>query len=57
MINVVYLVLVFGGSSANTASVLIPQANMAQCEVNAKNYNRKKDGVCNVYCIVGVMPK
>lgn len=42
MINVVYLVMVFGGSSANTASVLIPQANMAQCGINAKNYFRKK---------------
>ncbi|CCH57728.1 hypothetical protein A323_gp20 [Acinetobacter phage AP22] len=56
MINVVYLVMVFGGSSANTASVLIPQANMAQCQANLKGYG-KAGKVTNAYCIVGVMLK
>lgn len=60
MINMVYLVLVFisgnGTGGYSTASEKIPQANMAQCQVNAREY--KKDGsILKAYCIVGVMPK
>ena len=45
MLNVVYLVLVMhvysNGSGANsTATVTIPQANMAQCQTNLKNYGK-----------------
>lgn len=61
MINVVYLVLVMhvysNSHGANsTATVTIPQANMAQCQVNVKNYG-SAGKVTNSYCIVGVMPK
>lgn len=54
MINVVYLVLVFSGYGNNSSggAVAIPQANMAQCQVNAKNYNDLD--VKKAYCIVGV---
>ena len=57
MINVVYLVLVFSGSQTGSAAVSIPQANMKQCQVNAKNYlEDKMIGVVasRAYCIVGV---
>ena len=55
MINIVYLVLVFYGGTNYGAggATAIPQANMAQCQVNAKNY-KDKDAVKKVYCIVGV---
>lgn len=57
MINVVYLVLVFyaepNRSYHAAASVAIPQANMAQCQVNAKSYSKDND-VKKSYCIVGV---
>lgn len=56
MINVVYLVLVFyqnpSTSSFSSSAVAIPQANMNQCQVNAKNY--KDRDVKRTYCIVGV---
>lgn len=55
MINVVYLVLVLT-QSTGTASVTIPQANMAQCQANAENY-KKVGSIRKTYCIVGVMPK
>lgn len=51
MINVVYLVLVFTTSNG-LAVEKIPQANMAQCQVNAKNY-RNIPRVRGTYCIVG----
>lgn len=55
MINVIYLVLVFYGTNGTTAgaSVAIPQANMKQCEVNAKNYSKERYHLAS-YCIVGV---
>lgn len=59
MIDVVYLVLVMhvGGSSSRAlTNVTIPQANMAQCQVNLKNYGNAEK-VTSSYCIVGVMPK
>ena len=52
MINVVYLVLVFGVNNGG-GSVAIPQANMTQCQVNANNYYAKSR-VKATYCIVGV---
>lgn len=57
MLNVVYLVLVFGGGHKVTASVSIPQANMKQCEVNANYYYKNDPDVVRTHCIVGVMPK
>lgn len=59
MLNVVYLVLVMhvsGSAGKSVAAVTIPQANMAQCQANLKNYG-KAGKVTNAYCIVGVMPK
>ncbi|UJQ43473.1 hypothetical protein [Acinetobacter phage vB_AbM_WUPSU] len=59
MINVVYLVLVMHASDSYgkaLTTVTIPQANMAQCQANAKNYGNAGK-VTNAYCIVGVMPK
>lgn len=68
MINVVYLVI-FVMSSNGVASQSIPQANMAQCQANAKVYNTSRnnnivyngwnDGVKTqaAHCIVGVMAK
>lgn len=60
MINVVYLVLVFTYDGAVTTTI-VPQANMAQCQINAKNYPAKKivknsvrDIEVHVDCIVGV---
>lgn len=61
MINVVYLVLVII-YRGDIEIKEIPQANMAQCQVNAKNYNGfeyAKDEVGakakgKAYCIVGV---
>lgn len=56
MINIVYLVLVLTNGTGGVASQVIPQANMAQCQANAKHY----DGVGRIidtHCIVGVMPK
>jgi len=45
----------FNGASS-TATVTIPQANMAQCQANLKNYG-KVGKTTNAYCIVGVMLK
>lgn len=68
MIDVVYLVIFMIGSSGVT-SQSIPQANMAQCQANARIYNTGKNNntVANGYtggakaqaahCIVGVMAK
>lgn len=53
MINIVYLVLVFYGYSGSSAPVAIPQANMAQCQVNAKNYVKERR-IATTYCIGGV---
>lgn len=63
MLNVVYLILVIATPDGYT-SQSIPQANMAQCMVNAKNYDNKvisngrydTKGV-KATCIAGVMPK
>lgn len=62
MLNVVYLVLVFAGSSGQYTSVSIPQANMKQCQINAKSHYIGRDRdvddeVVVAKCIVGVMPK
>lgn len=59
MINVVYLVLVITTGNTGIATYSIPQANMAQCQVNAKNYSNKKYGEIDyhkivAHCIVGV---
>lgn len=59
MLNVVYLVLVMQMTefqSSSMATVAIPQANMAQCQANAKNYG-KIYKTRTAYCIAGVMPK
>ena len=59
MINVVYLVLVIHsvyGNSESMTNIAIPQANIAQCEVNRKNYKNTYN-VKASYCIVGVMSK
>lgn len=52
MINVVYLVLVLTYSNGIT-SVTIPQANLKQCEINAK-YMKSQRRVDDAYCITGV---
>lgn len=63
MINLVYLVVfVIGGSGVTSQS--IPQANMNQCQANAKVFNTgEKKAMPNewltgrtqkAYCIVGV---
>lgn len=63
MLNVVYLVLVFAGESGQYASASIPQANMKQCQINAKaHYTGRSnknpiDEVVQAKRIVGVMPK
>ncbi|QHJ79205.1 MAG: hypothetical protein [Caudoviricetes sp.] len=60
MLNVVYLVLVMyadnGSWGSSMTSISIPQANMAQCQANLKNYG-KAGKTANAYCIAGVMPK
>lgn len=54
MINVVYLVLLVTSNSSSVGSVIsVPQANMAQCQINAKEY-KKESNVDKAYCIVGV---
>lgn len=53
MINVVYLVLVFGYGSVGVTSERIPQANMKQCEINKKSILSQEVGT-SAYCIVGV---
>ncbi len=60
MVNVVYLLLVMATRDGGMTSQLIPQSNMTQCQVNAKNLNgrelsnaRYKTGV-KATCIVGV---
>lgn len=53
MINVVYLVLVFSGYGGAGAAVAIPQANMGQCQINAKEYKKERN-IDQAYCIVGV---
>lgn len=63
MLNIVYLVLVFSGSSGQYTSVSIPQANMKQCQINAKAHytggsnKNPTDEIVQAKCIVGVMPK
>lgn len=62
MLNVVYLVLVFAGTNSQYTSVSIPQANMKQCNINAKAHyigrdRNVDDEVVVAKCIVGVIPK
>ena len=62
MINTVYLIIfLLGGTGVTSQS--IPQANMNQCQINAKVFNIAespiKNGYSNggqmkAYCIVGV---
>lgn len=61
MINVVYLVLVITGSNGGMmTSQSIPQANMAQCQINMTAYNDvnhrgvKAGHTTRAHCIVGV---
>lgn len=55
MVNVIFLVIVFSSNYNNGtgAAVSIPQANMKQCQINVKNYEKEKN-VQNIYCIAGV---
>lgn len=71
MINMAYLLifLIGGAGSGSVTSQVIPQANMAQCQANAKIFNSKPNidlvynGLVGGYtaqkavCIVGVMEK
>ena len=61
MLNIVYLILVFSCGSGEYTSVSIPQANMKQCQINAKaHYTGRKiggDDVVQAKCVVGVIPK
>lgn len=69
MLNIVYLVIFVLSDNGSTTSLSIPQANMNQCQANAKIYNTNKNTspVYNDYgasikttaahCIVGVMSK
>ena len=60
--NIVYLVIfVFGANSATSQA--IPQANLTQCQINAKVFNIAESPIKNGYsnggqmkdyCIVGV---
>lgn len=68
MINVVYLVIFLVGGGGVT-SQSIPQANMQQCQANARIYNTGKNNDTLVsgysraattqaaHCIVGVLAK
>ena len=68
MLNVVYLVIFVLGNNGVTSQA-IPQANMQQCQINARIYNTGKDnGILpnhrsgseatqSAQCIVGVMQK
>ena len=68
MLNVVYLVIFVLGNNGVTSQA-IPQANMQQCQINARIYNTGKDnGILpsgysssvstqSAQCIAGVMPK
>lgn len=68
MINVVYLVIFLVGGGGVT-SQSIPQANMQQCQANARIYNTGKNNATLVngygsaaptqaaHCIVGVLAK
>lgn len=54
MINVVYLVLIVTSNSSAVGSVVsVPQANMSQCQINAKEYKKERN-IDQAYCIVGV---
>ena len=66
MLNVVYLVLVMNTHSPAPTSQMIPQANMQQCMLNKKAYDRKElksaittanDVQIRATCFVGVMSK
>ena len=66
MVNVVYLVIFVLAGGDGVTSQAIPQANMVQCQANAKIFNAKpnKEILVNAYssaaktqvayCIVGV---
>lgn len=63
--NIVYLIIFVIGSTGVT-SQSIPQANLAQCQINAKQFKRtganeifptglgKSDTTSRAFCIVGV---
>ena len=52
--NIVYLVIfVFGTNSATSQA--IPQANLAQCRINAKQFARNYG--TSTYCLPGVKEK
>ena len=63
MINMFYLVIFMIGAEGIT-SQSIPQANMKQCEINAKTFNSQQQlmpngyfkgtGTNKAYCIAGV---
>ena len=60
MVNIVYLLLVMSTHDGGMTSQLIPQSNMAQCQVNVKNlkgrdgsYARHDAGI-KATCIAGV---
>ena len=55
MMNTIYLVLLIGTfqTATYTGAVSLPQANMKQCQVNAKNL-LKDHSVKKAYCIVGI---
>lgn len=67
MVNIVYLIVVLLGGNGGLTSQSIPQANMAQCKLNAAYFNEGKPNknlIANGYldgartqrafCIVGV---
>lgn len=58
MISIVYLILIFSSAeTSGTQAVAIPQANMQQCNVNAKSYAKTRNGTVDIdgaFCIVGV---
>ncbi len=68
MLNVVYLVIFVLGNNGVTSQA-IPQANIQQCQINARIYNTgKNNGILpngysgsvstqSAQCIVGVMQK
>ena len=60
MLNVVYLVLVVAGGTGELIISNIPQANMQQCLINAKEQLKdtgRRYDVVRAKCIVGVMSK
>lgn len=60
MIQVWFLVILITSNPSSidnpVASVMVPQANQAQCEINKASI-AKRNSTRDAYCIVGTLPK